>query len=357
MQLKWKTAAAAAALLAAPLARAHEVICEKTVNGVQTLEVTSYPTTLNYQIVLENVSSSASIVTSVTDPMFPTIPVTLPLTLPLEGSTSTITLPPLVIDTFEECEELATTDGPPPAIVNTVTVGFDGGTNTCWAKVICKPPDENGEGCLTRTPGYWATHPEVTAAFLPVESCGLELGETTAGLDGSITEDLCSVGTDHKVYGSPQEAQLVRQCAAAALNIAASEELGGSCEAFTERFAECCSADLCGEDATASEITASGCIEDLDEFNNSADTLLEDSEEINLCQALELGPPCSADPAQCQAARGNGVINDRSEAFTTTATSTLAAPQPTSGGCAGGPGGVLALLGTAGLLGALRRRR
>ena len=28
------------------------------------------------------------------------------------------------------------------------------------------------EGCLTRTPQYWGTHPEITECFLPVLGCG-----------------------------------------------------------------------------------------------------------------------------------------------------------------------------------------
>jgi uncharacterized protein (TIGR03382 family) len=209
----------------------------------------------------------------------------------------------------------------------------------------------------TWTPGYWGTHPAITDEFLflPLESCGEDLTTTLAGEAGSITEDLCSVGKDHKEYGSPQEAQLVRQCAAAALNIAASESLGGSCEESltSERFAECCTA--CG--GTGAEIAASGCIEDLDEFNNSADTLLDGSSEINLCQELEVSS-CAAEPAQCQAANGNGFVNDR-EGAAVVASSMASSPapsSPTSGGCSGGPGGLLALLAAAGLLG-LRRRR
>jgi hypothetical protein len=352
MGTSWQWAAVAAAILAAPIARGHELVCEKKVDGQDVVNVDTYPTTVTYEWTITNALASApSTADDLEDTLFPEPPFTLPLTL--AGGASTSAEQMLTIDSYEECAELAKlTPNGPITLTNTLTVEFDGGSASCDAQVICKPREENGEGCLTRTPGYWGTHPDVTAELLPVESCGLDLTTTEAGEEGSITEDLCSVGKDHKEYGSPQEAQLVRQCAAAALNIAASEFFGGSCEESlsSERFAECCTA--CG--GTGSEIAASGCIEDLDDFNNSADTLLEDSSEINLCRALELSS-CAADPSECQAAGGNAFVNDRSTAAVAMASSPTAGG-PTSGGCSGGPGGLLALLGTAGLL-ALRRRR
>ncbi len=156
-----------------------------------------------------------------------------------------------------------------------------------------------GEGCLTRTPGFWGNHPDVTANFLPVTSCGRSLDDTLAGAAGSVTEDLCSLGRDKNVYASNQQAQLVRQCAAAALNLVASEDLGGSCgESATALFDRCC---------TSCDTVGAGCIDDLDAFNNSRDTLLgESGGEISLCKA---GPPCNAEPGQCKLARDNGVIN------------------------------------------------
>lgn len=346
MRLPWKGAAVAAAMVAAPLARAHDFVCVKTVNGQQSLEVSTFPTTLNYLWVITNPLTTPSTITSLDDTMFD-ISLTLPLTLAPGASTSATQT--IVLDDLEECVELANNPSPgsPIQFTNTLTVGFDGGSRTCKATVLCRPP---GKGCLTRTPGFWGNHPGVTEEFLPIESCGHELTTTTAGTAGSVTEDICSVGKDHKLYDSPQQAQLVRQCAAAALNIAASEALGGSCTAGSTLFERCCSD--CGS-------VASGCIEDLDAFNNSADTLLEDGNEIELCHALGLGPPCGADPSQCQAAQGNGFINATPTASSPTVSAPTAAPTsaPTSGGCGSGPAGVLALLATAGLLAGLRRRR
>jgi hypothetical protein len=340
-----------ALLLAAPVAGAHDFVCEKTVDGQSVVDIDTYPTTVTYSWTITNVFPTGSSTTdSVTDTLFPVLPFTLPLTLGIgESVTKTDTL---TIESYEQCAELAkvSPDGDID-LVNTLTVEFESDSTTCSAKVVCHPPENGGEGCLTRTPGYWGNHPLVTAEFLPVESCGLELDETTAATQGSITEDICSVGADHKVYGSPQEAQLVRQCAAAALNIAASESLGGSCgEDASSLFASCCTS--C--DLPASDITASECIEDLDEFNNSTDTLLEDGEEISLCHALEL--TCSADTTQCEASRNNGFVNDRTTTTTVSGSSGLASGGLDSMGCSGGPGGLFALLSVAGLL-VLRARR
>jgi MYXO-CTERM domain-containing protein len=341
-----------ALLLGAPVAGAHEFVCEKTVDGQSVVHVDTYPTTVTYEWTITNLfPTGSSTADDVTDTLFPTLPFAVPLVVPVGGSvTETDTL---TIGSYEECAELANVSpGGDIYLINTLTVSFEPDrTTSCSAKVVCHPPGNGGgEGCLTRTPGYWGTHPEVTAEFLPVESCGLDLTNTASATQGSITEDLCSVGNDHKVYGSPQEAQLVRQCAAAALNIEASHALGGSCEESlsSERFAECCAA--CG--GGAADIAASGCIDDLDDFNNSADTLLEGGEEISLCHALEL--TCSANPTECQAAGGNGFVNERLETFL--GASGLSSAIPDAVGCSGGPGGLFALLAVAGLL-ALRARR
>jgi hypothetical protein len=220
-----------------------------------------------------------------------------------------------------ECQDLGTIAGDDRFVcrdvegTNTAIVGAqcavdgddacdrDGSVCEDTADVACRDA-----GCLTRTPGFWGNHPDVTAKLLDVTSCGLTLSETAAGLQGSVTEDLCSLGTDKKFYGSPQEAQLVRQCAAAALNLAASGSFGGSCaEALTPARYQAC----CGSAAACASATGS-CIEDVTGFNESYDTLLDASgRELSLCHELGLGPPCDAAPLQCQTAGGNGFINAR----------------------------------------------
>lgn len=184
-------------------------------------------------------------------------------------------------------------------------VGAGGKTITRTADDLC----EVGAGCFTRSPGFFSTHPDLAALFLPVTVCGLEIGDT-----GALAEDLCFNGREAKEAGtSPQQLQLVRQCAAAALNLAATDFFGGNCESelpgIEAAFESCCQT-LCTSEATGQEISASGCIERLDFFNNLSGSELDETE---LCPNEELGTlaPCSADPSACKAARGNGVLNDR----------------------------------------------
>lgn len=193
----------------------------------------------------------------------------------------------------------------PDDACNTVSVVCDvvGSDQTVDADAddLCETP---GEGCLTRTPGFWGTHPHITALFLPLENCGLTVNTTTAHTLVSATEEMCSVGKDSKTVGtSPQQIQLIRQCMAAKLNIAATDEGGGDCESesagITATIEECCE-ELCPDDPKPSDINASLCIEELDAFNNLLDTL--DS----------FGPfimPGPADSSQCRASKNNGFVN------------------------------------------------
>jgi len=159
-----------------------------------------------------------------------------------------------------------------------------------------------GEGCLTRTPGFWGNHPAITAQFLEVEVCGVTLDSTAANDTSSATEAICSVGRDGKILG-PQLTQLVRQCTAAALNIAASVEGGGNCSTdfpnLTEQFASCCGdQSICSGDAVE-DFTIAGCIETLDAFNNSIDTLPAFGDFVS---------PGPADSSFCRDSRNNGVV-------------------------------------------------
>jgi len=108
---------------------------------------------------------------------------------------------------------------------------------------------------------------------------------------------------------SPQQLQLIRQCMAAELNMAASVDLGGSCESETINLESivsimdrCCrGADsVCRGETCGQEISESRCIEPLDMFNNSLDTL----EKVD--PFISPGPALSCD---CAAANGNGFVN------------------------------------------------
>jgi hypothetical protein len=169
-------------------------------------------------------------------------------------------------------------------------------TNSDLTNVTQIPPP--GALCLTRTPGFWGNHPHITTLFLPLTVCGVELDTVEAGSGTSATEAICSVGTDHKILG-PQLTQLVRQCTAARLNVAASATApGGGCSGALPLLTACCGdASVCTMDPDKEMIEA--CVAELDKFNNSADTL------------DPFGPfvsPGPADPSKCQDSKGNGVV-------------------------------------------------
>jgi hypothetical protein len=175
-------------------------------------------------------------------------------------------------------------------------------TGTCIAGPSCEKcgtPPEPG-GCLTRTAGFWGTHPHVTAQFLPVTVCGVSLGTTLAGSPTSATEALCVAG-GVECKSNTAYVQLVRQLAAAKLNLAATAANGGTCgDAISALITKCES--LCTADQKT--ISASGCIQLLDAFNNSVDTLTPTPAPFN--------NPGPADPTQCQTANGNGIVIGKS---------------------------------------------
>lgn len=157
-----------------------------------------------------------------------------------------------------------------------------------------------GEGCLTRTAGFWKNHPQVADDFLPVTACGFLLD----GFD-DVAQALCINATEAKKSGtSMQQLQLARQCAAAELNIQATNEGGGDCQTdlagLNDIMANCCrDADsFCRAGLSGQEISASGCIEQLDAFNNLPDTL----EPFG-----PFAPPGKANPTACKAASKDGI--------------------------------------------------
>jgi uncharacterized repeat protein (TIGR01451 family) len=164
--------------------------------------------------------------------------------------------------------------------------------------------------CLTRTPGFWGTHPEVTIQYLPITVCGKPIDVTSAGTNHSSAEAMCVSGVDAKSAtpaSNMNYLQLVRQLTAAKLNVAASAAGGGTCDVvggvnIDALIARCEAAALCGDSGAKGGklITASGCIDQIDAFNQDANTTL-----------APFGPfvsPGPASPAACQTANGNGII-------------------------------------------------
>ena len=168
-----------------------------------------------------------------------------------------------------------------------------------------------GEGCFTRTPGYWGTHPSQTLTVVGagLDVCGITLTNATAALAGSAIEDMCGTGGgDFKPNNtSPQQLQLIRQCTAAALNLATSDQASLQCETefpgITATFNSCCvgPTSTCDSGKTGQQISESGCIEALDTFNNFSASTGDDFPDFLVNS--------SAEPEQCQIANGNGFVN------------------------------------------------
>jgi hypothetical protein len=183
---------------------------------------------------------------------------------------------------------------------------------TCGAGPSCNKCDEpvDGAACLTRTRGFWGTHPHIITelVLLPITVCGKEQTQTASNYC-STSEALCTSADDRKA--NPTSLSLVAQLTAAKLNLKATAKVaeGATCSdyestIFTDKTIQeiiaYCEANYCS--GNKNQISASRCIEALDEFNRSGDTGFEtDPEPFNR--------PGPAQVAECQAARGNGISN------------------------------------------------
>lgn len=182
-----------------------------------------------------------------------------------------------------------------PGTIDTVTRS----QNECAADQICGPAcacEESAEGCLTRSRGFWGHHPLIAANILPITVCGKTLSNSDAGSCMSVTEAVCSNSNDGG-KGNQAYVQLVAQLAAAKLNLAATDANGGDCGSEIEELIADCEA-LCGADQAT--ISSSGCIEDLDHFNESQDTF-----DMTPAPFDQPGP---ADPSMCKPANGNKLV-------------------------------------------------
>jgi len=154
-------ALAALVLIAgARTAQAHELACEKTVNGVTEYVIPGYPATLHYELTVINTHPyHTSIVDAAEDPLleqfgFSFTP-TPPFAIPVKQSvTDDFDLP---IGTEQACLRAAAADGTPDRYIhNTFTVTWDGGSYDCSASVYCPPGQPAGRA--TRTLGFFKTH-------------------------------------------------------------------------------------------------------------------------------------------------------------------------------------------------------
>jgi hypothetical protein len=210
-------------------------------------------------------------------------------------------------------------------------VVVDKESNNCTASCTqgpnctpCKtPPQGDGGACLTRTIGFWGTHPWITNNFTPVSVCGVDLG-CNGGDDGKsnpscgtgqcsdVMEGLGSIPSELKT-NQPYVA-MVKQLTAAKLNLAATGALldGASCTDFVynnkdiKGWIDYCES-LCSADKQT--ITASGCIEALDAFNNSQDVgFVQTPSPFDQPPVDDHGVVSGADPSGFTGAQRDGVV-------------------------------------------------
>jgi len=187
-------------------------------------------------------------------------------------------------------------------------VVVDKEATTCTANCLAGPACDcggggGGEECLTRTRGFWGTHPHIATLYDPVTVCGKEIDGQDAGTC-STSEALCTSANDYKK--NPNYLTLIAQLTAAKLNLKATAGLfsGAICSSYEfngksiqDIIAECETTDLCNPNAKDAHL--SYCIAALDDFNNSQDTGFD-------VTPSPFDKPGPADVTQCQLARGNG---------------------------------------------------
>ena len=223
-------------------------------------------------------------------------------------------------------------------ICNVVGAFENDGTQKTVPGMDTDPCEVPGEGCWTRTPGYWATHMDEAQAVLDSGvdgygeiNCGIDITETDDSVYGSTVQDMCSIGKDPKSFNDgktipSQLAQLTRQCMAAQLNLAITGLFEGDCNSadvgddhdvnsgVVAAIANCCGIgtvpgenSICNPPSVAaydpSAVTA--CIGLVDWFNNSDDDDFEDENDI--CELFDVD--CNAEPMYCQDAKNDGYMN------------------------------------------------
>jgi len=178
-------------------------------------------------------------------------------------------------------------------------------TSACMQGPSCDVCDEvpEGEQCLTRSLGFFGTHPWITNDYGPVVVCGKTLvcdgaddGESNPSCENGhcddIMEGLGSIPSELK--GTEPYVAMIKQLTAAKLNLNATDALldascssfcwdpaarlqvdseDGECPENTETIQEVIERceGLCS--ANKPTISNSGCIEALDGFNTSQDVL------------------------------------------------------------------------------------
>lgn len=263
-----------AGLLISQLAQANQLTCDKTVNGVTYLEVSSYPTTLHYELTIHNVSTYSSGVLSASDPLLESLGFSFSPAPPfgLDVGASVSDTFDVVLNSAADCLDLAgkDTDGISDQIYNTFTTSWNTGDFTCSATVVCKtpPPPPPPPSGATRTMGFYKTHEQALSQCLaqfpvPLDSFPTPLTLSTAL---GILWDSPAVYDDTKDKRSEIDRDRVllgRQLLTAACNVV----LFGTPPQPVGILAEGLDAFLHGTDCGLMLDIAN----QLDEFNNSGD--------------------------------------------------------------------------------------
>lgn len=202
-------------------------------------------------------------------------------------------------------------------------------TSSCLAGPSCEPCDkEQGSNhCLTRTIGFWGTHPWIAnnyaTAEKPVTVCGYPLN--CRGADDGKSSPACLAGSCDSVMeglGSnpggelktnPSYVSMIKQLTAVKLNIAATTAVAPAgtriCEDWTyqgktiQQWIELCESSVCT--GSKSQISSSGCIEAFDAFNNSEDSGFDQTPApFDRPSVDDRGVVSGADPTQFTLAAG-----------------------------------------------------
>lgn len=167
-------AALALTLAAGGVADAHDLRCDKTVDGDAIEVIGTYPAFVTWEMTVRNVNpSDPSTALAVSDPMLQTagwsVPFDLPLTLEVDEAVNATF--GMAIDSFARCAELA--HAPTGGTVsvnldNVFSVGWDVGTAQCTARIICSPPASPTPDNPTRTMAFFAIHEQALQRCLDV---------------------------------------------------------------------------------------------------------------------------------------------------------------------------------------------
>lgn len=207
---------------------------------------------------------------------------------------------------------------------------------SCLAGPSCDACNElGGSECLTRTLGFWGTHPWITNNYATdasqVSVCwkGLDCDDSNDGKSnpackaGSCDSVMEGLGSNPGQEGSGNQpyVSMIKQLTAAKLNLKATAVLspGATCSDWTyqgktiQQWLTYCEGTLTSLGvvggycyANKSQISNSGCIEALDAFNNSQDTgFAQTPAPFDRPSLDDSGNVSGADPSQFTLAQGN----------------------------------------------------